>query len=146
MVRRIFNCVSSVILLSLFTSCVNANEDFRPFWDQFRLAIENNDKNKVADLTQFPLETRGPDDSDPVISVSRDEFLAKGYDKTMNQFEDSVAVGGKAIDVNLRQAIVKKTTLSTNDQQSADFAFILSMQFKRTGGIWKLTRIYIEEP
>lgn len=146
MVRKIFNWFSFVALLFLFAHCAGASEDFQPFWDQFRLAVENNDKNKVADLTQFPLETRGPDDSDPVISVSRDEFLIKVYDKAMNQFEDSVVIGEKRIDMNLRESIVKKSTPSANDQQRADFAFVLSMNFKRIGGRWKLTRIYIEEP
>lgn len=64
----------------------------------------------------------------------------------MDQFEDSIVVNGKVIDKNLRETILEKTTLAPNDQQSADFAFILSMQFERIGGIWKLSRIYLEEP
>lgn len=146
MARRIFHWLYFLALMSLFTSCAGAAEDLQPFWDQFRQAVENNDKNKVTDLTQFPLETRGPNDSDPVISVSRDEFVTEIYDKAMDQFQDSVVVGGKRIDKNLREAILEKSTLSAKDQQSADFAFILSMQFKRIGGIWKLSRIYVEEP
>ncbi|WKJ89956.1 hypothetical protein QZJ86_18410 [Methylomonas montana] len=146
MVRRIFHWFSFVALLSLFTSCAGAAEDLQPFWDQFRQAVKNNDKSKVAELTQFPLETRGPVDSDPIIPVSRDEFVTEVYDKVMDQFQDSVVVGGKRIDKNLREAIVEKATLSAKDQQSDDFAFILSMQFKRIGGIWKLSRIYLEEP
>jgi hypothetical protein len=92
------------------------------------------------------LETSDPDDSDPVVPVSRDEFVAIIYDKAMDQFQDSVAVGGKRIDKSLRDAIVEKATLTAKDQQHADFAFILSLQFKRIGGVWKLSRIYIEEP
>jgi hypothetical protein len=146
MVRNIFHRFSVVALLFLFTSCAGAAEELRPFWDQFRQAVENNDQSKVAELTQFPLETRGPDDSDPVVPVSRVEFLTTIYDKAMGQFQDSVVVGGQRIDKNLKDAIVEKTALTAKDQPSADFAFILAMQFNRIGGHWKLGRIYLEEP
>jgi len=97
-------------------------------------------------MTQFPLETRGPVDSDRVIPVSRDRFVKEVYDKAMDQFQDSVVVNGKVIGKNQRETILEKTTLDTKDQQSADFAFILSMEFTRIGNIWKLSRIYLEEP
>ena len=147
MVPRVFICFFLVALLSVFTtSAIAADEDLQQFWNQFRQAVEKNDKTRIAEMTQFPLETRGPVDSDRVIPVSRDRFVKEVYDKAMNQFENSIVVGGKRVDMNLRKAILKKTTLALNDQQSADFAFILSMQFKRIGGIWKLSRIYLEEP
>ncbi|MBF6649357.1 hypothetical protein [Methylobacter sp. BlB1] len=135
-----------VILLSACTTSAIAAEDLQQFWNQFRQAVEKNDKTRVAEMTQFPLETRGPMDSDRVIPVGRDKFVKEVYDKAMDQLEDSVVVGGKVIDKNLREAILEKTTLAPNDQQSADFAFILSMEFTRIGNIWKLSRIYLEEP
>ncbi|MGR8931824.1 MAG: hypothetical protein ACU836_14400 [Gammaproteobacteria bacterium] len=146
MVTRILLGISLIIVLSAFTGCARASDDLQQFWDQFRQAVENHDKNKVADMTQFPLETRGPMDSDPIIPVSRDRFLKEVYDKAMAQFEDSVVVGGKRIEKSLRDTILQKTALEARDRQGDDFAFFLSMQFKRIGGVWKLGRIYCEEP
>lgn len=146
MVPKVLICFFIVTLLSACTTSAIAAEDLQQFWNQFRQAVEKNDKAKIAEMAQFPLETRGPVDSDRVIPVNRDKFVKEVYDKAMDQFQDSVVVGGKRVDVSLREAILEKTTLGAKDQQSADFAFILSMQFKRIGGIWKLSRIYLEEP
>jgi hypothetical protein len=145
-VPKIFIRFFIVILLSACATSAIAAEDLQQFWNQFRQAVEKNDKTKVAEMTQFPLETRGPMDSDRVIPVGRDRFVKEVYDKAMGQLEDAVVVDGKVIGKNQRETILEKTTLDTKDQQSADFAFILSMQFKRIGGIWKLSRIYLEEP
>ncbi|MEF3076865.1 hypothetical protein V2P20_17710 [Methylobacter sp. Wu1] len=147
MAPRVFICFFLVILLSACTtSAIAADEDLQQFWNQFRQAVEKNDKTRVAEMTQFPLETRGPADFDRVIPVGRDKFVKEVYDKAMDQLEDAVVVDGKVIYKNLREAILEKTTLAPNDQQTADFAFILSMHFKRIGGIWKLSRIYFDEP
>jgi hypothetical protein len=147
MAPRVFICFFLVILLSACTtSAIAADEDLQQFWNQFRQAVEKNDKTKVAEMTQFPLETRGPMDSDRVIPVGRDRFVKEVYDKAMGQLEDAVVVDGKVIGKNQRETILEKTTLAPNDQQSADFAFILSMEFTRIGNIWKLSRIYLEEP
>ncbi|WP_442499326.1 hypothetical protein [Methylobacter sp. sgz302048] len=146
MVPKVFICFFLVTLLSACTTSAIAAEDLQQFWNQFRQAVEKNDKTRVAEMTQFPLETRGPVDSDRVIPVGRDKFVKEVYDKAMGQLQDSVVVNGKVIDKSLRETILEKTMLGAKDQQSADFAFILSMQFKRIGGIWKLSRIYLEEP
>ena len=146
MVPKVFICFFLVTLLSACTTSAIAAEDLQQFWNQFRQAVEKNDKTRVAEMTQFPLETRGPMDSDRVIPVGRDKFVKEVYDKAMDQFQDAVVVDGKVIGKKLRETILEKTTLDTTDQQSADFAFFLSMHFKRIGGIWKLSRIYLDEP
>lgn len=147
MAPRVFICFFLVTLLSACTtSAIAADEDLQQFWNQFRQAVEKNDKTRVAEMAQFPLETRGPVDSDRVIPVGRDKFVKEVYDKAMGQLQGSVVVNGKVIDKSLREIILEKTTLDTTDQQSADFAFFLSMEFTRIGNIWKLSRIYLDEP
>jgi hypothetical protein len=45
------------------------------FWSAFRKAVAAADLEGVAALTEFPFQTRGPSDSDPVVPRDRAAFL-----------------------------------------------------------------------
>lgn len=135
-------------LLVCFTGSVQplwATESFTDFWACFRHAVTAGDRVAVANMTQFPLETRGPDDTDPIFRVTRDEFESYVFDKAMTQIHDSVVIGGALVNITLAQAIKEKRTIEPGDLQSSGFSFFLSMQFRQIDGGWKLTRIYLEE-
>ena len=45
------------------------------FWSAFRVAAAVTDREALASLTEFPFQTRGPSDSDPVVPQDRASFL-----------------------------------------------------------------------
>jgi len=51
------------------------NKSFQDFWVIFRNAVIENDTIKLVQLTKFPLETRGPQDSDPIVKYDSKNFI-----------------------------------------------------------------------
>lgn len=115
-----------------------ADTSFAEFWKIFRLSIINNDTLKLMELTNFPLETRGPQDSDPIVKYSKNQFttvlktfLKQDYDENETEF--------KLIE---RLEILKK-----GDQKEYvydnNWARVGEFEFKFIKGKWKLTFAYL---
>ena len=49
--------------------------DFQSFWQIFRTVVIDNDTNEIVQLTNFPFETRGPMDDDPIHRYDKKEFV-----------------------------------------------------------------------
>jgi hypothetical protein len=75
---RAFKIILPIILALFCVVCSAAEKDsgYSQYWGEFRQAVLDNDKGKIADLTRFPFEVRGPDDSDPVKKYDTKGFLA----------------------------------------------------------------------
>lgn len=148
-----------VILLFFWLSLLSVEiraeitEDFQIYWDDFRNAVLAWDKEKVADMTHFPFETRGPDDSEPIIRINRGQFIKCILERSMRQYERDAKINGIPVEESLREAIFNTKTLKADKQivngnsgQPHDFVRVFDMIFKRVKGRWKWTFVFLEEP
>jgi len=117
---------------------------FQIFWNQFRTAVLSGDKVRVANLTHFPFETRGPTDNDPVRRYQRKAFIGL-YDGLLKQ-PIYFLEGGKSISKTMRSVIEEKVEIRDRDVLTDNFARIEDFEFKRLNGHWRFTRAYTEEP
>ncbi|AIE76230.1 hypothetical protein D082_50680 (plasmid) [Synechocystis sp. PCC 6714] len=63
---------------------VSAGTDFNSFWQQFKIAVVNNDKATVARLTKFPLSMPFG-----VESIKTEAQFVKDYDDILNMEADA---------------------------------------------------------
>lgn len=142
--------LNTAVIFLLLTCCVSAQqdkqkntEDVHKFWAEFRAAILSNDKEKVASLTKFPFEVRGPDDGDPLVYYDKKGFLGILND-ILNQ--PVYQMKGTNIKSTTMGEIVKnKTELSDSDLLSDDFARAELFTFIKEKNRWLFNRAYIEE-
>jgi hypothetical protein len=114
-------------------------ESFERFWAAFRQAILAGDREKVASVTRFPFETRGPSDDDPVRKHNRAAFPAL-LDSLLAQQSGSVSGG------TTRQLIERTTTPSQrNVAPGAKEARVGRFSFENVDGRWWFTRAYTTE-
>lgn len=73
--KRLITSLAIVLVLVASAPAQNQVAEFQSFWNQFRSAVQQNDKARIAALTSFPFTTRGPLDRDPTIKHSRAWFL-----------------------------------------------------------------------
>lgn len=139
--------MTSLLLAVLFVAvtCAQPPEKhpdtkFSSFWLKFRAAVVANDTRQIVSMTKFPFETRGGDDSDPVVKHNQSSFL-KLYDKLLRQ-----DAGLRAESETMKQFIERKTSLSDKetDEKSAS-ARVASFVFEKVQGQWWFTRAYVEE-
>ena len=85
--------------LALVVSCAPASSPpppaFSTFWNEFRPAVLAGLVDEVASMTRFPLEVRGPDDADPVVTKDRDSFGGV-LEQVMNQ-DSGVRAEGETV-------------------------------------------------
>jgi len=122
------------------------------FWSTFRIAILNNNISQIKNMTQFPIETRGSMDSNPIIKFDQNKFqsVIKLY---LNEIS-----GQNYIDTNF-DYIKESEKISFKNQvdyqNSKDYsksaivdgtwARIGNMEFKLINNNWNLTYIYLSE-
>lgn len=108
------------------------------FWRTFRDAALVGDTTRVAAMTRFPLETRGPMDDDPVQPVPRDAF-ADVFARVMRQ--DS----GLAPHPETMRALIERTpSLGARELGDGEFR-VGALAFAHTADGWRLVRAYLEE-
>jgi hypothetical protein len=138
---------SLFVVCLLFSACSFAQDrqtSFQSFWDQFRAGVLSGDKAYIADLTQFPFETRGPDDGDPIRYYERKRFI-KLYDRLMRELVYKFDDRGKLVNKTMRAVIQEKTRVIDRDIPSDDLARVENFEFKRLKGQWRFVRAYTEE-
>ena len=123
-------------------SVVN-NADFNVFWSDFREAVLNNNVSEMEKFTQFPLETRGPYDFNPVIKFDKSKF-----EKIMNLYlKEKIGTDVDFTETQLEYIRNHKNLDSLNAKQpvvqGGNWARVGDMQFKLINGSWKLTFVYL---
>ena len=147
---RIFKFLYVAIIFLLLSCCALAQQnerkntdDIQQFWTEFRSAILSNDKEKVASLTKFPFEVKGPEDSDPVVYYDKKGFL-NILDKILNQ--PVYQMNGANLNKTTMGEIVKnKTDVSDFDLLSDDSARVEMFTFIKENNEWLFNRAYFEE-
>ncbi len=116
---------------------VNDHSDINIFWDNFRRAILEKDIEELKNLTSFPLGTRGPWDSNPIVRFEESKF-----ENVINIFLEQ--------DYNLEPSfeyIKRMEILSFNERgpyKEGDWVRIGDMEFNLIDNSWKLTFIYLD--
>ena len=113
----------------------NKNDDFQLFWSQFRESILSTDTSRIISLTKFPIETRGPLDSDSTIFYKREDFITI-FNKFLKSHSGSINFNETESDVIQKTAIV-----NSSDQLTRRVG---DMIFGKVEGHWKLVFIFTE--
>ena len=131
-------------VLAVVANCRSASppaEDFSTFWNAFRTAALADMVDQVASMTRFPLEVRGPDDTDPVVTRTQDSFAGLLV-HVMSQ--DS---GVRAEAETVRQFLERTHDLAEPHlEPDGRAARVGDFVFERVGDRWMLVRVYLAEP
>ncbi len=111
--------------------------DFATFWQKFRTAVLNSDTGQMIKMTEFPLQTRGDSDDDPVIEIGKEKFVPT-FNSFLAQWSGLDTAGSSELDG------IKKTLSppSVKDIDKSGQARIGDMLFERTPKGWKLYFVY----
>lgn len=112
-------------------------DDLQAFWQKFRAAAGAHDAKALAALTQFPFETRGVDDADPVKKHEPAAFpeLVK---RMLSQNT------GLAVKEETHAQLIARTT-HVAAQGRGDSFRVGDLVFHRINGKWRLVRAYLDE-
>jgi hypothetical protein len=138
-VLKSFSATNLNDITSLSSDTLHNN--FPGFWNDFRLAVMENDTNKIIELTLFPFKTRGPMDSDPVVMYTKREFFKvfKGY---LNQkqylLNDSISI------TNLNE--IERTKFPDERYITSNWARVGNLEFIKKNEKWTLNLAYLEYP
>ena len=113
----------------------------KAFWDAFRAGVRSNNHKQVADLTRFPLKTRGPMDSDPVETYGRAGFL-KVYNKLVRQ--EVYSNNDAELQSHTMRQIVEAQTLTPKLDQGEKFS-VEQFDFEKLEGKWRFVFAYLED-
>jgi|GEM_PF-2557359 len=108
---------------------------FSDYWKEFRAAVLGRDFDRVFSLTEFPVETRGELDDDPVVEYTRSRFRPV-WDLFLQQWAGDTA-GKSELDV-IRETQAPEAKISHGQVRIADMVFFLSK------GKWKLNFLYLQ--
>lgn len=145
---RIFKIILPAILALFCVVCSAAEKNSdcsgcSQYWSVFRQAVIDNDKCKIADLTRFPFEVRGPADFQPIKRYDRKGFL-EVYESLVTQ-PVCLLSNGKFIDKPMRQLIDEKKEIAPSDYLTPDTFQIENFKFRCIKGKWYFTFAYTEE-
>jgi len=120
---------------SITTNEIVGPADFIEYWKKFRQAVLNSDTNKISSLTDFPIQTRGSLDSDPIIEYSKRQFprLFNFFLKQWAGDENSSS-----------EFDIIKSTEVPKDKVTHDQVRVGDMVFFLTDKKWKLTFLYLD--
>lgn len=123
------------------TASADRELEFSTFWNEFRAALLAGDETRLKSLTRFPLATRGPLDSDPVVAITSAGFPAL-LDRALAQDP------GMREETDTLRAYVERTQTPPAKAlgTSGATARVASFAFERVDGRWRLTMIYIDKP
>jgi hypothetical protein len=133
------------LLLAICTvgSAAESGMSFHSFWSEFRQAVVDNDKTKIASMTRFPFKVRGPDDSDPVKQYDRPGFLSI-YERLVVQ-RVYLPEAGQIVAKSMRELIAGKSEITPEDFLTKNVVRFQQFEFERSKGRWWFTRAYLEE-
>ena len=110
------------------------SNSFLKFWQTFRQAVIDYDTSKIISLTDFPLETRGEMDSDPIVKYDRKKF-PKVFHAFLNQA--SGIIDGTEFD------LIEKTDNPDKKYIQETYDRVGDLQFKYINKQWRLTFAYL---
>lgn len=121
-------------------------DDFLPFWIEYREMVMKMDSNKLMEITRFPLILKGNEDDDPIIKISKSEFWSV--------FNEFLNTGGGVLDINDLDDIatnnmdfIKRSPNAENTlryEQNPNYHQIGDNVFEKIDGKWMLTLIYLD--
>lgn len=118
------------------------DNQFFKFWKMFRKAVLENDTNKILNLTNFPFETRGPLDIDPIIKVEKLNFL-NIFNKYLKQSSGmQVEYESQLETIRKNQGASKKQNKYFSIQDKWSRAG--DLEFRCIKGKWKLSFAYLD--
>jgi hypothetical protein len=138
-----FLSMLAIGLVGCGTAAHAAESSLQAFWSEFRQAVIHEDKQRVASLTRFPFEVRGPSDGDPVLRYDRAKFLGV-YHRLMAQVI-YVPEGSEIATKTMRDVVEEKPDIVPRDLLRADYARVHQFAFQEIDGHWLFVRAYLEE-
>lgn len=114
--------------------------DINVFWNEFKNDLLNENVKELEKFVQFPLDTRGPLDSNPIVKIKREQFMVMiklflsqenglGYGTNREYFKE----------LEYPNLDAEKNLYDGKNMRIGDMLFTL----KEEG--WKLTFVYLEE-
>jgi hypothetical protein len=147
---RVFRLLNAAVISLLLACCALAQQnerkntdDIQQFWTKFRAAILSEDKEKVAALTKFPFEVRGPDDSDPLVYYDKNGFLGI-LDEILNQPVHQMK-GSNLNSTTMGEIVRNKTEVLDKEIISENFARVDLFTFVKEKNRWLFNRAYFEK-
>ena len=129
--------------------------DLKEFWTNFRNAVLSNNYNDIKQYVKFPLQSKGPSDSSPIVNINEDDF-EKTFKSFLQEY-DGVGITNKAESTvyNWIKNHEMPKMLSGSDYDNASSyvdvvrvendkwaSFNMMDMEKDSNGYWKLTLIY----
>jgi hypothetical protein len=144
--RAIFRAVLGAILFIFNTVACSTEESTvsrQAFWTEFRQAVLASDVRKLAGMTDFPLEVRGVDDSQPAEKYSKEQFegiIGKLLAQPVFSLKANEVVTSTTKDV------IRSTNTITKDHAMTANSFrVDQLVFELRNGRWKLVRAFLED-
>jgi hypothetical protein len=111
------------------------DSEINEFWTVFREAVLSRDYDAIAEFVNFPLETRGDLDGDPIITVGIEKFedVFSAFLELLNGDRTWYHTNFYDVEQNMY--------FSHYGNESARAG---NMEFEKINGEWKLTFIYID--
>jgi hypothetical protein len=108
------------------------------FWSNFRKAVVSNDFQRLIKLTNFPLETRGPQDIDKIVKYDESKFNIVFQTFLKEDTEPDLT------ELDLIKKLEKFDLTNEKDFTiNGSWARVGEMEFRRIDGQWKLTFLYL---
>lgn len=110
--------------------------DFQSFWEPFRKAVMNDDMAAIEAMVNFPLETKGELDDEPVKAIGKPAFAAL-FRTSLKQDANVRNFSGSTLDFVRANSVFPQADLDGSGSQR-----IGSLVFQRQKNGWKLSMIY----
>lgn len=136
-----------IALITLFVAVASAcaageqTDTADAFWSEFRQAVAEENIQKIASLTRFPLKTRGVHDAMPVVTYDKEAFV-EIFPLILNTEVPRQLEEGS---MTLKQSILEKKALDPKDFSSEDQLWIGDFKFDQTDDGWRLSFVYWSE-
>jgi hypothetical protein len=110
------------------------NYSFHAFWQVFEQAVIDLDSNKLILLTEFPLQSRGPMDSDPIIKFNKSEYF-----KVFHEFLNQTVYPSTGFErIKKRDHLIYSVTKK--------WARVDDIEFRKIQGIWRMNLLHLDYP
>lgn len=132
--------IAVTVFVALASACVAEPQTQTPeaFWTEFRQAVAEDDVQKVASLTRFPFKTRGVHDAMPVVTYDEEAFVEVFPLILQTEVPRQLEEGS----MTLKQSILEKKSLNSDDFSSENQLWIGDLKFDQTDDGWRLSFIY----
>jgi hypothetical protein len=144
--RAILRAMLGAILFIFNTVACSTEESTvsrQAFWTEFRQAVLASDVRKLAGMTDFPLEVRGVDDSQPAEMYGKEQFESI-LGKLLAQPVFSLK-GNEIATSTTKDVILSTNTIAGDHAMAANSFRVDQLVFELRNGQWKLVRAYLEE-